>query len=81
MFMGGNPPCDAEDNLRAEHIVIKDWFRGYRGSPGLGGPRVSRLCDMGREDTRQKTFPRVRVGLSYAWMARLVSRYVISFLY
>jgi hypothetical protein len=24
-----NPPCNAEDNLRAEHVVIEDWFRGY----------------------------------------------------
>ena len=24
-----NPPCNAEDNLRAEHIVIEAWFRGY----------------------------------------------------
>ena len=24
-----NPPCNAEDNLNAEHIVIEDWFRGY----------------------------------------------------
>ena len=24
-----NPPCNAEDDLSAEHIVIEDWFRGY----------------------------------------------------
>jgi hypothetical protein len=24
-----NPPCNAEDNLRAEHVIIEDWFRGY----------------------------------------------------
>ena len=24
-----NPPCNAKDNLRAGHIVIEAWFRGY----------------------------------------------------
>ena len=24
-----NPPYNAEDNPRAEHIVIEDWFRCY----------------------------------------------------
>ena len=24
-----NPPCNAEDNLHAGHIVIEAWFRGY----------------------------------------------------
>ena len=24
-----NPPCNAEDNLRAGLIVIEPWFRGY----------------------------------------------------
>ena len=24
-----NPPYNAEDNLRAGHIVIEAWFRGY----------------------------------------------------
>ena len=24
-----NPPCNAEDNLCAEHFVIEDWFGGY----------------------------------------------------
>ena len=50
VFRRRNPPCNDEDNLRAEHIVIEDWFKGYRGSPGLGGPRVSGLCDMGQTD-------------------------------
>ena len=36
---------------------------------------------MGREDTSKRLSPHVRVGLPYAWMARLVSGYVISFLY
>ena len=29
-----NPPCNAEDNLRAGLIIIEAWFGGYRGSPG-----------------------------------------------
>ena len=44
----GNPPCNAEDNLRAELLVIEARFRGYRGSPGLRGPRASGLLSMGR---------------------------------
>ena len=24
-----NPPCNAEDNMRAGLIVIEAWFRGY----------------------------------------------------
>ena len=38
-----NPPCNAEDNLRAGLIVIEAWFGGYRGSPGLGGVRMAGL--------------------------------------
>ena len=45
-----NPPCNAEDNLRAGHLIIEAWFRGYGGSPGLRGPRASGLFDMGRTD-------------------------------
>ena len=29
VFGEGNPPCNAEDNLRAGHLVIEAWFRGY----------------------------------------------------
>ena len=29
VFRKGNPPCNAEDNLRAGHHVIEAWFRGY----------------------------------------------------
>ena len=24
-----NPPCNAEDNIRAELVVIEAWFGGY----------------------------------------------------
>ena len=56
-YCSGNPPHNAEDNPHAEHVVIEDWFRGYCGSPGLGGPRASGLLDMGRTDgpSRYKT--------------------------
>ena len=50
VFGKENPPCNAEDNLRAGHLVIEAWFRGYRGSPGLRGPWASDLLDMGRTD-------------------------------
>ena len=70
-----NPPCNAEDNLCAGLIIIEAWFRGYRGSPGLGGPRTAGLYTLAGlldyEDTRLKTSSRVRVGLSIAWKARL----------
>ena len=29
VFRKGNPPCNAEDNLHAELVVIEAWFRGY----------------------------------------------------
>ena len=29
VFGKGNPPSNAEDNLRAGHLVIEAWFRGY----------------------------------------------------
>ena len=29
VFGKGNPPCNAEDNLRVGHLVIEAWFKGY----------------------------------------------------
>ena len=29
VFRKENPPCNAEDNLCAGHLVIEAWFRGY----------------------------------------------------
>ena len=46
----GNPPCNAEDNLRAGLLVIEARSRGYWGSSGLGGPWASGLLDVGRTD-------------------------------
>ena len=64
--------------LRAGLIVIEAWFRGYRGSPGLGGTRTAGLCTtsglLKHEDTRLKTSYRVRMGLSLAWKASLAIR-------
>ena len=54
MYYSRNPPCNAKDNLNAEYIIIKDWFKGYCGSPGLGGPRASGLLDMGLTDGSSK---------------------------
>ena len=50
VFGKGDPPCNAEDNLRAGHLVIEVWFGGYLGSPGLRGPRASGLLAMGWTD-------------------------------
>ena len=54
-----NPPCNAEYDLRAGLIVIEAWFRGYSGSPRLGGPRIAELYAyaglLDYEDTRLKT--------------------------
>ena len=54
------------------------WFRGYRGSPGLGGIRTARLYPLvgllDYEDTILKTSSRVRMGLSLAWKASLAIR-------
>ena len=73
-----NPPCNAEDYLRAGLIVIEAWFGGYLGNPGLGGPRtaglytLAGLLDYG--DTRLKTSSRVWMGVSLAWKASLAIR-------
>ena len=68
-----NPPCNAEDNLRAGLVVIEAWFRGYQGSPGLGGLRTAGLYPLAGlldyEDTRFKTSSRVRMGLYLVWKA------------
>ena len=29
VFGKGNLPCNVEDNMRARHLVIEAWFRGY----------------------------------------------------
>ena len=80
-----NPPCNAEDNLRAGLIIIEAWFGGYRGSPGLRGPQTAGLYTLAElldyEDTRLKTLSRVRMGLSFAWKASLAIRIIFLLLY
>ena len=70
---GGNLPCNAEDNLRARLLVIEATFRGYCGSPGLGGLWTAGLYPLAGlldyEDTGLKTSSRVRMGLYLAWKA------------
>ena len=69
--------------LRAGLIVIEAWFRGYLGSPGLGGIRTAGLYALSelleREETRLKTPSRVRMGLSFAWKTSLAIRILYSF--
>ena len=59
--------------LHAGLIIIEAWFRGYSGSPGLGGLRTARLSPLvgllDYEDIRLKTSSRVRMGLYLAWKA------------
>ena len=59
--------------LRAGLIIIEAWFRGYYGSPGLGGLWATVLSPLAGlldyEDTRLKTSSRVRMGLYLAWKA------------
>ena len=50
VFGGGTCLAMPKTTLRAGLIVIEAWFRGYRGSPGLGGLRTAGLCDVGRTD-------------------------------
>ena len=73
VFGGGTRLAMPKTTLRAVLIVIEAWFRGYRGSPGLGGLRTAGLYPLAGlldyEDTRLKTSSRVRVGLYLAWKA------------
>ena len=52
----GNPLCNAEDNLRAGHVVIEYWFGATEGVLDygvLGRPGYAIWAGlMGREDTR-----------------------------
>ena len=73
VFGGGTRLAMPKTNLHVGLVVIEAWFRGYRGSPGLGGVRMAGLPDY--EDTRLKTSSRVWMGLSLAWKASLAIRY------
>ena len=73
VFGGGTRLAMPNTTLRAGLIVIGAWFRGYRGSPGLGGLRTAGLYPLAGlldyEDSRLKTSSRVRMGLYLAWKA------------
>ena len=73
LFGGGTRLAMPKRILRAGLIVIEVWFRGYCGSPGLGGLRTAGLYPLAGlldyEDTRLKTSSRVRMGLYLAWKA------------
>ena len=43
VFGGGTRLAMPKTILRARLIVIEAWFRGYYGSPGLGGLRATGL--------------------------------------
>ena len=75
MYSEKEPALQCQRQLRAGLIIIEAWFRGYCGSPGLGGLRIAGLSPLAGlldyEDTRLKTSSRVRMGLYLAWKARL----------
>ena len=70
VFEEGTRLAMSKTILRSRLIVIESWFRGYGGSPGLGGLRTAGLNSLAGlldyEDTRLKTSSRVRMGLSLA---------------
>ena len=79
-----NPPCKAEDTKPDTTLSLKASSGATEGVLDygvLGEPAyVTWAGLMGREDTRQKAFSRVRMGLSFAWMISLASGCVVSFL-
>ena len=73
VFGGGTRLAMPKTILRAGLIVVEAWFRGYCGSPGLGGLRTAGLSPLAGlldyEDIRFKTLSHVRTGLYLAWKA------------
>ena len=73
VFGGGTRFAMPKTILRAGLIVIEAWFRGYCGSPGLGGLQTAGLYYLAGlldyEDPRLKTSSRARMGLYLAWKA------------
>ena len=73
VFGGGTRLAMPKTTLHAGLIVVEAWFRGYSGSPGLGGLRTAGLYPLAGlldyEDTTLKTPSRVRMGLYLAWKA------------
>ena len=83
LSFGGGTRLAMPSNIRAGLIAIEAWFRGYWGSPGLGGIRTAGLYTssglLEHEDTRLKTPSRVRMGLSFAWKTSLAIQ-ILDFL-
>ena len=79
-----NPPCKAEDMKPDTTSSLNASLGATEGVLDYGVlgelAYVTWAGLMGREDTRQKAFSRVRMGLSLAWMASLASVCVVSFL-
>ena len=48
VFGEGNPPCNAEDNLRTGHIVIEGLVRGLLRESWIKGSSAVRTIDIGR---------------------------------
>ena len=73
VFGGGTCLAMPKTTLRAGLIIIEAYFRGYCGSPGLGGLRTAGLYPLAGlldyEDITLKTSSRVRIGLYLAWKA------------
>ena len=73
VFGEGTRLAMPKKRLRAGLIIIEAWFRGYCGSPGLGGLWTAGLSPLAGlldyEDTRLKTLSCVWMGLYLAWKA------------
>ena len=50
VFEKGNPPCNAEDNLPAEHLVIERLVRGLLRESWIKGSSGVQPVGMGRTD-------------------------------
>ena len=48
VFGKGNPPCNAEDNSRARHLVIEALVQGLLRESWIKGSSGSQTIDMGR---------------------------------
>ena len=78
----GNPPCNAEDNLRVGLLVIESQVQGLlreswiRGNPDSRNVYIVQTIEARRYKTQDfgPCPDSVRIGLSLAWKASLVIR-------
>ena len=72
MYSGKEPALQCRRQLPAGLIVIEAWFRGYWGSPGLGGLRIAVLSPLAGlldyEDTILKTSESALYQLEGGWI-------------